>query len=156
MIARTTNGAGTTTSESTTNDVINRTLDFDQTTQEFAQFAIRMPKSWDEGTVTFQPYWTAGSGTGTVAWTLAGVALSNDDPIDTAFGTAQTSSDTLIAANDVHVGPVSSAITIAGTPAVEDITYFQISRDVANDNLTADARLIGVALFYTINAADDT
>ncbi len=35
-----------------------QTLDFDATTQEYAQFSIRMPKSWNEGTVTFVPEWS--------------------------------------------------------------------------------------------------
>lgn len=157
MTSRTTNGAATGTTESTTNKVMNKVLDFDTTTQEFAQFNIAFPKGWDEGTVTFIPYWTAASSTGGVVFGLAGVALSNDDVIDTAFGTAQTSTDTLIATTDVHVGPESSAITIAGTPAEGDIVYFQINRTVADasDTLAADARLIGIKLIYTINSNVD-
>lgn len=155
MIARTTNGAAAGATESTTNKVMNKTLDFDTTTQEYAQFTVAFPKGWNEGTVTFIPYWTAASGSGTVAWTLAGVALSNDDAIDTAFGTAQSSSDTLITALDIHEGPESSAITIAGTPATGDITYFQVSRDVASDNLGVDAKLIGIKLIYTIDSNVD-
>src|SRR4051812_8376771 len=34
------------------------TLDFDATTEEYAQFSIPMPKSWDEGTVTFKAVWS--------------------------------------------------------------------------------------------------
>jgi hypothetical protein len=93
MIARTTNGAASVTTESTTNKVMTKSLDFDQTTQEFAQFVVAMPKSWDEGTVTFVPYWTAAAGSGGVVWSLAGLARSDDDAIDTAFGSAQTSTD---------------------------------------------------------------
>lgn len=154
MTSRTTNGAASGTTESTTNKVMNKTLDFDTTTAEFAQFTIAFPKGWNEGTVTFVPYWTAASGSGTVIFSLAGVALSNDDAIDTAFGTAQTSSDTLITALDVHEGPESAAITIAGTPAVGDITYFQIARDIS-DTLGVDAKLIGIKLIYTIDSNVD-
>ncbi|TXH54691.1 MAG: hypothetical protein E6Q97_10290 [Desulfurellales bacterium] len=157
MVARTTNGAASGTTESTTNKVMNKTLDFDTTTQEFAQFAIAFPKGWNEGTVTFIPYWTAASGSGGVVWGLAGVALSDDDAIDTAFGTAQTSTDTLITAVDVHVGPESSAITIAGTPAAGDIVYFQVNRTVSDgsDTLGVDAKLIGIKLIYTIDTVID-
>lgn len=157
MTSRTTNGAASGTTESTTNKVMNKTLDFDTTTQEFAQFTVAFPKGWDEGTVTFIPFWTAASGSGGVVWGLQGVALSNDDAIDTAFGTAQTSTDTLISALDVHVGPESSAITIAGTPAEGDICYFQINRTVADgsDTLGVDAKLIGIQLLYTINSNVD-
>lgn len=33
-----------------------KVLDFDASSDEFAQFAIAFPKSWNEGTVTFQPF----------------------------------------------------------------------------------------------------
>jgi hypothetical protein len=154
MTSRTTNGAASGTTESTANKVMNKTLDFDTTTAEFAQFTIAFPKGWNEGTVTFVPYWTAASGSGTAIFSLAGVALSNDDAIDTAFGTVQTSSDTLITALDVHEGPESAAITIAGTPAVGDITYFQVARDIS-DTLGVDAKLIGIKLIYTIDSNTD-
>lgn len=157
MVSNTTNGAAPGTSESTTNKVMTRTLDFDQTTQEGAQFLIPMPKSWNESTVTFQPIWTAAAGTAaqTVVWELRAVALSDDDAIDAAFGTGQTSSDALIAVGDVHIGPESSAITIAGAPAEGDLVVFQIRRNVASDDLAADAKLLGVRLFITTNAAND-
>lgn len=157
MIANTTNGAASGTQESSTNKVMTRTLDFDTTTQEGAQFLFPMPKGWNESTVTFQPIWTAASGSGGVVWELRGVALSDDDAIDTAFGTGQTSTDTLITALDVHIGPESSAITIAGTPAEGDMVVFQIRRNVSDgsDTLGVDAKLIGIRLFITTDAAND-
>lgn len=156
MIARTTNGAASGTAESTTNKVMTATLDFDQSTDEFAQFTIAMPKNWDEGTVTAQFYWTAGS-TGNVVWGLQGVALSDDDAIDAAFGTAQTVTDGVTAAGDLMISAETGAITIAGTPAAGDLVVFQVYRDADNgsDTLAADAKLIQVKLFITLNAADE-
>lgn len=154
MVSRTTNGAASGTTESTTNDVMNKTFDFDTTTPEGVQFTVAFPKGWNEGTVTFQPYWTAASGSGTFICNLAGVALSDDDAIDTAFGTLQSSTDTLLTALDIHVGPESAAITIAGTPAAGDIVYFQVTRDVA-DTLGVDAKLIGIKLYYTTDSTTD-
>ena len=56
-----------------------KTLDFDKDSDEFAQFAVAFPKSWNEGTITFQAFFTANStNTGTTAWGLAGVALADD------------------------------------------------------------------------------
>lgn len=155
MTPNTTNGAAQGTTETTTNKVMVRTLDFDTTTQEGAQFSIPMPKGWNEGTVTFQPLWTADSGSGTVVFELRGVALSDDDALDTAFGTGQTSTDTFLTAGDVHIGPESSAITIGGSPAEGDIVFFQIRRVPASDTLGVDARLISIRLFITTNAAND-
>jgi hypothetical protein len=155
MVSRTTNGAAVGTVEMTTNKNMFKTLDFDTTTQEFAQFFIRMPKSWDEGTVTFSPVLSHASGTGNAVFGLAGVALSSDDAGDVAFGTAQTSDTTVGTANDIYVGPASSAITIAGTPAAEDWVMFQVNRTVASDNLGVDARLHGITLYITTNAKND-
>lgn len=135
------------------------TLDFDQTTVEYAQFSIPMPKSWNEGTVTFAPIWSHASGGSAfgVVWSLQAVAASNDDGIAAAFGTAQTSADTGGAANDLYRGPESSAITIAGTPAAEDVVFFRISRAAGDggDTLDLDARLHGIALFITTDAETD-
>jgi hypothetical protein len=48
-------------------------------------------------------------------------------------------------------------VTIGGTPAEGDHVFFRIFRDVsdANDDMTEDARLIGVKILFTINAATD-
>lgn len=152
---RITNGPSQGTTELATNDVMLRTLDFDQTTSEGAQFMILMPKSWDESTVTFKAVWTAASGTGDVTWNLAGVAFSNDDAMDAARGTAVGVTDTLITANDAHMTSESAAVTIAGTPAEGDLVCLEISRDIA-DTLNADAKLIGVHVYITTNAGNDT
>lgn len=134
-----------------------QSLDFDQTTQEFAQFQIVLPRKYNNGTVTFRPYWTAASGSGGVVFELSGGAYSDDDTLTVAFGTAQTSTDTLIATDDLHIGPESSAITLAGSPADADFLAFQISRVTGNgsDTLTGDAKLLGISLRITIDAAKD-
>lgn len=159
MTTRTTNGAARGTAEMTTNKNMFATLDFDTTTQEFAQFEIHFPKSWNLGTVTFQPVWSHAATTTNfgVVWQLAGIARSNDDAGDVAFGTAVTSTDTGGTTNDIYIGPESAAITIGGTPAAEDTVQFQIARVPANgsDTMAIDARLHGIRLFFTTNAATD-
>jgi hypothetical protein len=158
MTSRTTNGAGSSTAESATNKVMQVSKDFDQTTQEFVQFIWIPPKSWNLGTVTFIPVCIPAGSSGGWVFGMAGVAISNDDVIDAAFGTAQTSTDSFIAATDVHVGPECSAITIAGTPAAGDFVIFQINRTVADgsDTHNGDVKLLGIKLRYTINAKNDT
>jgi len=135
-----------------------KVLDFAADADDFAQFSVAFPKSWNEGTITFQPFWTvSGTDTGTVAWALSGVAMSSDDTIDTAFGTAAVT--TALAhsgtSNDLMVSVESGDITIAGSPAAADICFFQISRDVSADSQTGDARLLGLKLFFTTDAAND-
>ena len=133
-------------------------LDFDASSDEFAQFAVAFPKSWNEGTVTFQPFWTVtGTNTGTVAWQLGGIAASSDDSINTAFGTlvATTALAHSGTSNDLMVSVESGAVTIAGSPAAADCCFFQINRDISADNQSGDARLLGVKLFFTTDAAND-
>jgi microcystin-dependent protein len=154
MTSRTTNGAAAGTTELSTNDVMLPTLDFDHTTSEGAGFWVTFPKSWDEGTVAFQAYWTATASSGTATFALAGRSFSNDDALDQAVGTAQSVTHTLTSTSDLNVSDVSAAITIAGTPAESDAVYFQITRDIA-DTLEADAKLIGIKLLFTTNATND-
>lgn len=136
-----------------------QTLDFDTTTQEFAQFSINMPKRWNLGTVTFVPVWShAATATNFgVVWQLQGVAVSDDDTIAVAYGTAQTSTDTGGTTNDLYRGPESSAITISGTPAAQDVVFFRVARVPANgsDTLAIDARLHGIMLHVTHSAESD-
>jgi len=159
MVARTTNGAASGTAEMSTNKNMFRTLDFDTTTQEFAQFAIRMPKSWDEGTITAAFTWSHASTTTNfgVVWALEGVACSDDDAGDVAFGTAQQVADTGGTTNDVYVTSATSAITIAGSPAAEDYVMFQVKRvpSDGSDTMAIDARLHGVTLYITTNDVND-
>jgi hypothetical protein len=157
MIARTTNGAASGTTELATNDVMLKTADFDTTTEEGVGFWVGMPKSWNESTVTFEALWTAASGSGGVAFGLAAYAFSNDDAMDTAVSGQQIVTDTLITANDMHVTAESSAITIGGTPAEGDAVYFELTREVANgsDTLAVDAKLIGIRLFFSTSAGND-
>lgn len=158
MTARTTNGAAIGTAELTTNKIMLAALDFDQSTIEYAQFMFPMPKSWDEGTVTAQFIWTASSGSGDVIFGIQAVALSNDDALDTAFGTAQEVTDTLLSANDQHTTAFTSAVTIGGTPAEGDLVVFQVYRKASagGDTIAADVKLLGIRLNYTTNAADDS
>jgi hypothetical protein len=155
MTSATTNGAAAGAVEQSSNKNMTVSKDFDTTTSEIVHFNVAFPKSWDLGTVTFRAFWTAASGSGTATFSLSGVACSDDDALDVAYGTVQSVTDTLITAYDMHVSAESSAITIAGTPAAEDVCFFKLIRDVA-DTLTVDAKLIGIKLFFTTNAATDT
>ena len=135
-----------------------RTLDFDKDSDENAQFAVAFPKSWNEGTITFQAYFTADStNTGTVSWVLAGVACADNDTINASFGTgvAPTAKAHSGTANDIDVTAESGAVTIAGSPSTDEQVFFQITRDVSADDLTADAKLLGIKIFFTTDAAND-
>lgn len=159
MTPRGTNGAAPGSGETATNKVMRRTLDFDPSTAEYAQFQVRMPKSWNLGTVTAEFQWSHPTTTTNfaVVWGIQGVALSDTDALEVAFGTAQTVTDTGATADVQYISGATNAITIAGTPAAGDVVVFQVYRDAASgsDSLAVDARLHGVTIFYTTGANTD-
>jgi hypothetical protein len=132
---------------------------FDSATAEYAQFWVAMPQGWDEGTITAHFLWVHASTTTNfgVRWGLQGVAISDSESMDVAYGTAQEVTDTGGAVRTLYVSSVTSAITIGGTPAANDMVAFRVYRDPANagDNLAADAGLVGVKILYNIASLDD-
>ena len=135
-----------------------KVLDFAAAADDFAQFAIAFPKSWNEGTITYQPFWTVtGTNTGTMVWQLGGIAVSSDDTINTAFGTlvATTALAHSGTSNDLMVSAESGAVTIAGSPAANDLCFFQINNDTSASGQTGAARLLGIKMFFTTDAAND-
>ena len=135
-----------------------KVLDFAADADDFAQFSIAFPKCWNEGTITFQVFWTPSTtNTGDCIWGLQGVSVADGATIDVAFGTAVTVTDAGIGTvEDQQVSPASSAVTITNA-AVDTQTYFQIFRDanVGGDTFTGVSRLLGVKLFFTTDAAND-
>jgi hypothetical protein len=103
MTARTTSGAVAGTVETTTNKVMIKTLDFDAAAAEYAQFHVQMPKGWNEGTVSAVFVWShAATATNFgIVWGIQALAVSDDDALDAAFGTAQTVTDTGGTTNDL-------------------------------------------------------
>ena len=159
MYGATTNPADAQQVETTATRPDMKVLDFDAATDEFAQFSVAFPKSWNEGTVTYQVYWTPSStNTGNCLFQLQGVAVGDGDTIDVAYGTGITVTDAGIGTvEDQQISPVSSAVTIAGSPAVGEQTYFQLLRNAADgsDTFTGDARVLGIRIFFTTDAAND-
>jgi hypothetical protein len=159
MYGATTNPADAQQVETTAIRPDMKVLDFDAGTKEYAQFSVAFPKSWNEGTITYQCYWTpSNTNTGNCLFQLQGVAVGDGDTIDVAYGTAVTVTDAGIGTvEDQQISPVSSAVTIAGSPAVSEQTYFQLLRlaDDGSDTFTGDARVLGIRIFFTTDAAND-
>ena len=159
MYGATTNPADAQQVETTATRPDMKVLDFDKDTDEFAQFSIAMPKSWNEGTLTYQVYWTPGStNTGDCIFGLQAVACADNDTIDVAYGTAVNVTDAGIGTlEDQQISSESGALTVAGSPAAGELTYFQLFRDAnaGGDTFTADARVLGVKIFFTTDAAND-
>ncbi len=159
MSPATTNGATATQIEGTPGRPEIAALSFDPSNQQFAQFAIAMPKSWNNSTVTAQFFWSHPSTTTNfgVTWSIAGVAVSDGDAIDASYGTAQTVSDTGGTTGTLYISSATSAVTIGGTPATGDLVYFHVARVPADssDTMAVEANLIGVKIIYTTSAPTD-
>jgi len=158
MYVTTTNPAEAASVETTALRPELKVLDYDASTNEFAQFSIAMPKSWNEGTLTFQAFWApSNTDTGNALIGLQGVSVANDATSDVVFGTAIYVTDAGGGAvEDVLVSPVSTAVTVASA-AADTYTYFQVFRNASDgsDTFTGDVRLLGIKLFYTTDAAND-
>lgn len=159
LVSATTAGPASAHLESSSNKINYSVLDFDASADEHAHFNIAFPKSWNAGTISFQVWWTtSATDTDGVAWGLQAVAVSDNDVIDASWGTPiVVTDDAQSAALEMLVSAESAAVTIGGTPAAGDLVYFRIFRDVsdANDDMSEDARLVGIKVFYTTDAATD-
>ena len=159
MFGTTTNGADAQAVETTATRPEMKVLDFDASTNEYAQFSIAMPKSWNLGTVTYQVFWSpSNTNTDGCIFALQGLATTEGDTADAVFGTAvEVEDDGIGTVEDVQMSAVSGAVTIAGSPADNDYTFFQLFRNAADgsDDFTGDARVMGIKLFYTTDAAND-
>ena len=155
----TTNGAASSSEELATNDIRINYLAFDATTEEAAFLMFQAPKSWDAGTLTLQPIWTHPAATTYgVVWGFSARAYADGDALDQAMGSAETSTDTGGTTSDCYIGPECSPITVAGSPAGEQLIIIKVSRVVADgsDTCDVDAHLLGVKIHYTVNAGSDT
>ena len=153
MYPNTTNGCAALAQVELSNGPEIKVLDFDASSDEFAQFTVAFPKSWDEGTVTFEAFFTVtGTNTGTVKWTLAGRSFADNAALNTAFGTAVGPSAKAHSgtSNDLNVTAESGAVTVSGTPANDDMVFFQVNRDVSADDQSGDARLLGIKITFII------
>jgi len=156
MVAQTTSGAAAGSVETTTNQVMISTLDFDAAADEFAQFSFQAPTNWDEGTITARFLWSHPVATTyVVIWGIQATAFSDGDALDAAFGTAVTATDTGGTTDDIYISPETAAMTVGGTPAEGDYIVVRVYRDAdaGGDTLDVDARLHGVMLTLTTDQA---
>lgn len=142
----------------TQGDIQTTVLAYDSNNAEYAGFVIQMPKSWNEGTIIFQPVWThpATSTNFGVAWIFNARAFSDNEAPST-FTTTGSSTDTGGTTNQIYIGPESSAYTVENTPSAEDLVVYRVGRlpTDASDTMAVDAYLIGVKIHYTIDAGRD-
>ena len=126
-------------------------------TEERVQFKYSMPEGWDRGTIKAKFYWSSDTGStagDTCQWGIKGQACTNNDAIDVAFGDGgEVIGDVLLADNgtDWQLSSATPAITIGGSPALDDIVVFEIWRDTSVDNMAEDGWLMGIGIQFKVN-----
>lgn len=157
--ARITNGAGYANEELATNDVKVHYWAFDASVSEAVQTMIRMPKSWNEGTVEVAFVWKHPATTTNfgVKWGARAQSYSDNEAMDAAWGSTVEVADTGGTTARKYESNFTAAITIGGSPAAGDLVVFEFLRDPADaeDTMAVDAHLIGVILTYTVDAVKD-
>lgn len=154
MTPTTTNGAVGGTYEYGTNDVTLDYMAYDGATEQFAGFITPFPEGWDRGTIKAKFVWSSATGStagDTVEWEIGCVAISDNDALDVAIGTAQVISDTLLANDGAksQATAATPALTVGGTPALGDMIYCKVSRNVGGtDDMTENAWLFGAWIQY--------
>lgn len=160
MMPSASGGSGVLTNIATTSNQPDvQTLNFNQTTQQHAQFAIPMPKRWNRGTITAKFRWSHAATTTNFGcvWGIQAVAVGDNEAINQAYGTAVEVTDTGGTTNRLYVSSETSAMTVANTPADGDTIFFRVYRKAADgaDTLAIASRLHGVDLFVTTDAEND-
>ena len=121
---------------------------------DFWQTSFTLPESYvDGGTFTASPEWSGTTeASATVRWGVQGVCLSDDDALDTAFGTAITVDDDVTVTGDFQRTAETSAITFGNSCVGGDRAFVQVYRDEDNDDATNAAKLLGVWLTFQVDA----
>lgn len=119
---------------------------------------VRFPKKWNEGTFTAQfGTFNKAGGSGDFVFSIAALAVSDDESISSALGTSQKVTDTILAAYDRQLSAATPAVTPAGTPVAGDDVLIVVSRlplDGA-DSYGSPVYFHDVTLFLTTDAETD-
>lgn len=151
-----TDGAVLTIVEDSANHHTRNVMSFQGSTANTkAAFNFRLPANWDRGTVKAKVLWTPANGASAdnqVRFQLAGVAVSDDDALDVPLGALVNIDDTVLAVGDLHISPASSALTIAGNPAVGDYIRMELSRvyNYGSPGLGVAAQVLGIVVQYGV------
>lgn len=133
-------------------------FEFANSVTSHAQICVFMPKAWNGGTVTFRHWGYAGGGTGNALLNLKARAFASGDAFDGGdFGTAQSALTSSCSTTAPKRSALSSAITIANSPAGEKWVCFDLYRVAGSgaDTLSGAYRMTQVEINIGINARND-
>lgn len=136
-------------------------LSFDPAVGRNTQFGFAMPKQWNKGDFQYQVFWTGDvAEVNDVMWQLLGTAFANGDLLATSWsgaGAALITDTSTGVINDLKVSAISGFMTINGNPGNDEMCFFRLARVGADtgDTYTGVANLLGIKLFFDINAGND-
>lgn len=143
-----------------TNNLTRIVYEFDPDTKKFICLDFKMPEGWNRSTIKAKFDWshkTGASNGDNVEWEIAAVAMGNNDSLDPTIGTAVTVVDAVdsASASVLRTSPATGAVTVGGSPALNDLIHLRIARKVSDsDNMAAGARLHGVHIQFTESFPD--
>ena len=137
-----------------------RVLEFVHTTDTEAHFTLTSPpKSYNGGSWTFEPIWTADDATTNSArWGMSIKRIGDGDPLAGVFGAEVLVLDAHNGtAFDTNIGTQSAAVTPGGSAAADGKPLHFMMRRVTGggDNLAATAFFLGARLKFTRNLLTD-
>jgi len=154
MAARVTNGAAAGTSETGTHDIGYYYYGFDGATAEGVFFLFRMPEYWDGSNLKCKIFWTSASGASAsdqVSWKVYMQSYGNNENYDQSYPTSNTLDDVVLTDAYNHIAVNTTDMVIDRYTAGE-IVQCLITRNVAgNDNMTEDAKLLGIEFQFGIS-----
>jgi hypothetical protein len=136
---------------------------FDHTSENHINIPLRMPKSWNKGTITYAVDW-AHVDTATsykVSWALKAGAMADEDSLSPTMGTAITINvdEASSKVNKRLTTLESSALTVGGTPSTDTelimLDLYRVAADATNDTMNVVTSVLGVHIYYTVNASTD-
>jgi hypothetical protein len=119
--------------------------------------SIKMPDSWDGGTVTFEHvYLQTAADTGVLNGDIAAQCRGNGEVPSSTWGTEIAIDDAAVVGSNSNDFTTSAAVTPAGTCAAGDMLYWRYQLD-ATGTTTAVATLhhIGFKMEYSITSRSD-
>lgn len=128
-------------------------LTFDDTTSEHAVWRIPVP-DYDGGNIVvtaFSKVATTPVGAVTLQYNILTIGLANSEALDAAV-TVDTNVNISHSLNTTELLTdvmVASATIDPANVTTDDLLVIELSRDVANDDLSGDGELIGIMLEYT-------
>jgi len=157
MVAPSTGGAVPDTETLATSAAVLQSFYFVGNSDMTVTVSMRLPETWDGGTVKCKLGWGAATGASAddgVVWTVKAASVANDATVDATWGTPIHITDAVLAVGDMHLTPASGAVTIGGSPTAGDWIVFAIVRNTGagGDNMVEQAILIDFTIEATLDA----